>query len=205
MESVAIKGTPRKDLGKKFTKAVRSAGQVPCVIYGGENNIHFSAEVMAFRSLIYTPDFKLAEVEVDGKTYRCILKDIQMHPVTDDLVHLDFLELVPGKTIKLEIPVGAQGIAPGVKQGGKMFQKLRRVKVKTTPESLVEKLMVDVTGVDLGQSVRVRDIEVTEGIEMLSSPGIPVFSVEVPRALRSAAAAADAEAAVAEAEATTEE
>ncbi len=193
MESVAIKGTARTDLGKKGTKAVRNEGQVPCVIYGGENVVHFSAKPFDFRSLIYTPDFKIAEIELDGKTYRCFIKDLQMHPVTDELVHVDFMELVDGQSIKLEIPVRFEGQAPGVKSGGKLSQKVRRVKIKTTPEKLVDSMMVDISSLELGQSVRVRDIKPVDGIEVTSSPGIPVASVEIPRALRSATAAAEQE------------
>ncbi|MEM1323329.1 MAG: 50S ribosomal protein L25/general stress protein Ctc [Bacteroidota bacterium] len=189
MESIAINGTARAAIGKKATKAIRKAGLVPCVIYGGENNVHFTAPVNEFRHLVYTPDFKLAEITVDGNSYKCILKDLQFHPVTDDLMHLDFLLLVDGHSINLELPVRFRGTAPGTKEGGKLMQKLRRVKIKTTPEHLVDELLVDISSLELGQSIRVRDIEHNEGIEIVSAGGTPVGSVEVPRALRSATAA----------------
>lgn len=186
MEFIAIKGKVRSDIGTKAAKSIRHNNEVPCVIYGGDEAIHFTAPVLDFKKLIYTNDFKRVEIEVDGKTYKCILKDMQFHPVTDRLMHLDFLELVAGKTIKVELPVRFKGTAPGVKTGGKLFQKLRTVKVKTTPENLVDELLADISTLNLGQSIRVRDIELGKGMEMLSSPGIPVASVEVPRALRSA-------------------
>ncbi len=203
MESIAIKGNKRTDLGKRAAKLARQTNEVPCVIYGGENVVHFTAPVLDFTKLVYTADFNLVEIEVDGKTYKCILKDMQFHPVTDNLMHIDFLELVDGQAIKVELPVRFKGQAPGVKTGGKLYQKLRTVKIKTTPEHLVDELLVDVSELQLGQSIRVRDIEISKEMEMMTTPGIPVASVEVPRALRSLEAeeeeAAAAEAAAAEA------
>lgn len=193
MESVAIKGKIRSDIGTKAAKLIRQSNEVPCVIYGGEKVVHFTAPVLAFKKVIYTADFKMVEIEVDGKNYKCILKDMQFHPVTDNLLHLDFLELVDGQVIKVNIPVHFKGIAPGVKTGGKLFQKLRTVKIKTTPEHLTDELLVDISQLELGQSIRVRDIELGEGMELMSSPGIPVASVEIPRALRSADAKAEGE------------
>ena len=127
MEFIAIKGKVRSDIGKKAAKAIRHNNEVPCVIYGGEKAIHFAAPAIDFKKLIYTNDFKMVDIEVDGKTYKCILKDMQFHPVTDRLLHLDFLELVDGKPIKVELPVRFKGTAPGVKTGGKLFQKLRKI------------------------------------------------------------------------------
>ena len=192
MKSIAITGNKRTDLGKKATKAVRNIGHVPCVIYGGKDVVHFSAEVSGFKDIIYTPDFKTADISVDGKNYNCIVKTIQFHPVSDEILHIDFLELVKGNKMKVEIPVRFQGIAPGTKAGGKLTQKLRKVKVKTTPEYLTDELFVDVTKLELGQSVKVRDITLVDGMELETSLGIPVATVEVPRALRSAQAGADA-------------
>ncbi|MEM9918016.1 MAG: 50S ribosomal protein L25/general stress protein Ctc [Bacteroidota bacterium] len=193
MESVAITGAVRQELGKKSSKAVRRNQHVPCVIYGGEKVLHFSAHKNDFKTLIYTPDFKIAKISVDDGNFDCIVKDIQFHPLTDEIEHIDFVQLVPEKKIKLEIPVRFKGQAPGVKEGGKMVQKMRRVKVKTTLESLVDSLYVDVSGMGLGQSVRVRDIEVSGDMEIMSSMGTPVASIEIPRALRSAEAAKAAE------------
>ena len=186
MKSIAITGNKRTDLGKKASKAVRIEGNVPCVIYGGENVVHFSAETKSFKDLVYTPDFKTAQVSVDGNDYNCIVKSIQFHPVTDEIQHVDFLELINGAKMKVEIPIRFKGVAPGTRAGGKLTQKLRRVKVKTTPEHLLDELFVDVAKLQLGQSVKVRDIILGEGMELETSSGIPVASVEVPRALRSA-------------------
>lgn len=188
MKSIVIEGNLRSDLGKKAAKAVRRDGNVPCVIYGGSENQHFTAPRLAFRDLIYTRDFYLADVKLNGASVQCIVKSVDFHPVTDELWHIDFLELVPGKAFKVELPVRFKGVAPGVKSGGSLIQKVRKVKVKTTLENMVEEVFLDISELDLGDSIRVRDIQLAEGMELLNAPGIPVASVEIPRALKSAAA-----------------
>jgi len=202
MQSVAITGTARTVLGKKAVKAVRSEGHIPCNVYGGKENIHFSAPVNDFKSLLYTPDFKVAEITVNGSVHKAIVKEIQAHPVTDQILHIDFVELVPDKTLKAQIPLRLVGQSEGARTGGAVIQKIRHAKVKTTPENLVDVLEVDITGLELGDSARVRDIKPVDGLEVLNNPSSPVVSIEVPRALRSlqadeaaeAAAAAEAEA-----------
>lgn len=190
MQTVAIEGKLRSEFGKKASKAIRREGLVPCVAYGKDKVIHFSAEPKAFKSLIYTPDFKVAELTIDGETHRAIIKDSQFHPVTDALLHLDFLLLIEGNTLVTDIPVRTKGIAPGVRLGGKLMQTTRRLKIKTTPENLIDHLTVDISTLGLGKSVRVRDVEGVDGIEIMTSPGIPLVAVEIPRALRSAQTAA---------------
>lgn len=194
METVAINGTQKTANGKKAAKAIRRTGAVPCVIYGGAKEVHFTAQEIAFKSLIFSSDFKLAEITVDNNSYKCILKDAQFHPVKDNLMHVDFLELKPNHPVKLEIPVRFKGVSPGVKSGGKLMQKLRKLKIKTTPEKLIDEVTFDISALELGASIRVRDLEAIEGIEVMNSPGIPVASVEIPRALRSAEAAKEEEA-----------
>jgi large subunit ribosomal protein L25 len=186
MEVVAVKGTLRDSLGKGGAKSVRKTGLVPGIIYGSETTIHVSVSPKELKPLIYTPEFKVANVDVDGKNYRCIIKDTQFHPQTDELLHIDLLHLEEGKTVKVEVPIRITGQAPGVKIGGKLYQKLRRAKIKTAVENLVDSMSIDVSELELGFSVRVKDIVAVEGIEIMNSPGIPVASVEVPRALRSA-------------------
>lgn len=193
MNSVVVNGTLREATGKKATKAVRKAGQVPCVIYGGKENIHFSAEAIAFRDLVYTPNFNLAEINVDGNTYKCIIKASVFHPVTDIISHVDFLMIGDDRKFKVELPIRFVGVAPGVKAGGKIVQKLRRVKVKTTLGALTDSLTADISELELGSSIRVRDINLPEGMEIMNPMAIPIASVEVPRALKSAQAAAEGE------------
>lgn len=193
MKTIALTGTPRTDLGKKSTKALRNEGLVPCVLYGGEKNLHFSLTPKALRDLIYTNEFRVAELEVEGAKYRAIIKTVQFHPVTDVIQHVDLLELVDGQSVKAEIPIKLVGAAKGVKVGGVLMQKIRKVKVKTTPDKLSSFIEVDVAHLMLGKSIRVREIQVGEGIEIMNSGGIPLASVEVPRALRSSEAKEAAE------------
>ena len=193
MEILAVTGQTRTDLSKGATSAARREGNIPAVLYGGDEVIHFTTTKKQVKNLIYTPDFKLVEITVEGKTHRAILKDVQFHPVTDDILHIDFLRLIEDHPIKVSLPVRFKGIAVGVKSGGKLQQNLRRVKVKTTPDKLIDQIVVDVTTIEMGQSVRVRDIQVKEGIEILSPASQPLATIEVPRVLRSATSAAEKE------------
>lgn len=190
MKTITVEGQLRKEVGKKATKAIRSAHGVPCVLYGSDQNVHFSAGQKAVKPLIYTPDFQKAAIQVEGKTYTAIVKDLQFHPVTDELLHLDFQELVEGRKVLVELPVRLVGLAKGVRAGGKLLQKMRTVKVKTLPKYLVSEIVVNVDDLELGRSVRVRDIDLG-GVEFVTPEATPIASVEITRALRSAAAAAE--------------
>ncbi|MEM1215843.1 MAG: 50S ribosomal protein L25, partial [Bacteroidota bacterium] len=159
------------------------------VLYSKDGVKHFTTTHNAVKTLIFTPEFKVAEVDLDGQKHRCIVKDIQWHPVTDEILHLDFLSLIDGHPVKVEVPVRFVGTAPGIRAGGKIQQAVRRIKIKTTPEKIVSELTLDISGLELGQSIRVRDIEPMEGVEIMNPPGTPVGTIEIPRALRSAAAA----------------
>ncbi len=192
MQVVNIKGELRTDLGKKGAKATRDNGQIPCVLYGGKEVVHFSTTLNEIRNLIYTPDFKVAQIEVDGKPFRCIVKEKQFHPVNDQIIHLDFLRLEEGHPVKVNVPVRFKGTSPGVKSGGKLIQNVRTVKIKALPENIVDELTVDISSLELGQSIRVRDVNPGEGVEVITAPGVPIATVEIPRALRSAQQAAAA-------------
>ena len=192
MEIVELTAEARTEVGKKGSKAIRNAKMIPCVIYGGDKVVHFSTTLNDIRGLVYTPEFKVAMVTVGSESFRCIVKDVQFHPLTDDILHMDFLQLVDGKSVKVEVPVRFTGTSPGIKSGGSLVQKLRRVKIKTVPEKLVDQLTLDISNLELGHSIRVRDIESLEGVEILNPPANPVASVEIPRALRSATAAEEA-------------
>lgn len=183
MKSIALAGTLRTDNGKKAANHLRKAGEVPCNLYGGDGNVTFSAPYKSFTHIVYSPDFFQVEIQVDGKSYNALVKDIQFHPVSDKILHVDFLALVPGKTVIADIPVVLVGQSAGVKAGGKLVQKLRKVKVKATPENLVEKIEVNVDSLKLGKSIKVKNIK-TGGLEILNPGPVPVASVEIPRALR---------------------
>lgn len=190
MLALQIKGDLRSGTGKRAAKAARREGLVPCELYGVKENIHFVVTPQSLKDLVYTPEFHVAELEIDGKKHRCIMKAIQFHPVSEEILHVDFLKLEEGRKIKVEVPIHFSGMAPGVKAGGKLTQKLHRVSIKTTPANLIEDVTVDVSKLRLGQSVRIRDIKVGEGIEILNNPSIPIGSVAIPRALKSAGAGA---------------
>lgn len=197
MKSVKIEGKSRSDYGKKATRQLRSEGNVPAVIYGGTETIHFSAPIPAFRTLVYTPDFQLAEITVDGKTYKTILKDLQFDVVTDELNHIDFLELVEDRKVIADLPLRFNGQSEGVKAGGRLEIKMKSLKVRTLPKYLKEAIDVNIEKLELHGNIRVEDV-VAENMEVLNSPRIPVASVVTTRALRQAdteAAAATAAAA----------
>lgn len=185
MNTIALKGTLRKDTGKKATNNLREEGFVPCNLYGGKENVNFSAPYNDFTKLIYTPDFFKVEIEVEGNKYEAVIREVQFHPVTDKITHVDFLELIPGRAITVDIPVELTGLAKGVKNGGKLILKTRKIRIKSTPENMVDLIKVDVTKLALGKSIKVAAIE-ADGFEILTSASIPVASVITPRAMRSA-------------------
>lgn len=188
MEVIKISAESRENV-KNSGSVARKAGKVPGVLYGGGENHTFVTNKRDLKPLIYTPDFKLAELEVGGKTHKAIIKDLQFHPVTDELMHVDLLKLVDGHTVKLEVPVKFTGTSPGVKSGGKLIQQMRRIKIKTTPENIVDHLELDISELELGSAIRVRDIKLAEGVEIMNNGATPVATVEIPRVLKSAATA----------------
>ncbi|MBK9582969.1 MAG: 50S ribosomal protein L25 [Saprospiraceae bacterium] len=190
MTSVEIQGNTRSEFGKKGSKVDRNNGNIPAVMYGGNDVIHFTVTPAAVKHLIYTPDFKLADLEIDGKHYRAILKSVQFHPVTDQILHIDFLRLIDKTPIKVDIPLRFKGVSPGVKVGGKLIQQLRKIKIKTTPEFLVDELKADISKLELGQALRVREVIIPNGVEIINNPATPVALIEIPRALKAAAALA---------------
>jgi large subunit ribosomal protein L25 len=189
MISLEIQGTRRAQFGKKGSKTDRKNGNVPAVLYGGGEVVHFTVTPASVKHLIYTPDFKIADLMIDGTHYRAILKQSQFHPVTDELLHIDFLRLIEKKPVKVEVPLRFKGVSPGVKVGGKLIQQIRKIKIKTTPEFLVDELKADISKLDLGQALRVREVIVPEGVEIINNGATPVALIEIPRALKAAAAA----------------
>jgi large subunit ribosomal protein L25 len=193
MKTITIEGQLRSDSGKKATRQLRSEEQVPCVIYGGADTISFSAPLKAFQELVYTPDFQLADIKVGGKTYNCILKDIQFDVVTDELAHIDFMELVQDKKVVATLPLKMVGQSVGVKAGGKLVVKMKALKVKTLPKYLRENIEVNIDNLDLNQNIRVEDVK-DENFEILNSPRIPIASVVMTRQLRQEEASGDKDA-----------
>ena len=183
MKTITIEGQLRTGFGKTATRQLRSQELVPGVIYGGEQEINFYAPATAFKTLVYTPSFQLAEVKVDGKTYRTILKDLQFDKVNDHLIHVDLLELVEDKKVIADIPLKFVGTATGVKDGGKLITKMKSLKVKTLPKYLKEQIEVNVDNLELNGNIRVEDVKV-DHYEILNSPRIPVASVVLTRQLK---------------------
>src|SRR6056297_1369997 len=187
MEVIQVKGEIRKDLGKKATKALRREGLIPCNLYGKSTSLHFSANPIDFKDLIYTPDFKKVEVEVDGEVYRCILKKVDFHPVTDEILHIDLLKLVEDRKVRVQIPVHLHGTAPGVTDGGRLVKTLRKVEIKTTPKHLINELFIDISKMGMGDTVRVKDIGEDASFEIVNHPSIPIASIQVPRTIKTVA------------------
>lgn len=186
MEIVTIKAQVRQAAGKEGARQLRREGLVPVNMYksGGGEAIQFSVPAPAFRSLVFTSKFRLAEVNLDGATYKCILKDVQFHPVTDEVMHVDLLQLVDGVKFKATVPLRFVGQAPGVKAGGKFLPTLRQVNILTTPDKIVDEVHADISSMELGSTIRVRDIQPQEGVEITNSGAVPIASIEIPRALR---------------------
>ena len=188
MKTITIEGQLRTEIGKQATRQLRSEEKVPGVIYGGAKEVNFSAPLTSFKTLVYTPDFQLADVSVEGKSYRCILKDLQFDKVSDELIHADFLELVEDKKVIATIPIKFTGAAKGVKDGGKLITKMKALKIKTYPRFLKENIEVDLTELELNGNVRVEDVK-ADNYEILNSPRIPIASIVLTRQLKQEEAA----------------
>jgi large subunit ribosomal protein L25 len=189
MKTITIEGQLRTEHGKSAARQLRSQELVPGVIYGGAQEINFAAPAKALRQLVYTPNFQFAEVSIDGKTYRTILKDLQFDKVSDELIHVDLLELVEDKKVIATIPLKFTGAAAGVKAGGRLVPKMKALKVKTFPKHLRSQIEVPVDALEIGENLRVEDVK-DPNYEIVNSPRIPIVSVVTTRALRQEEAAA---------------
>jgi large subunit ribosomal protein L25 len=183
MKTLEIIGFKRANLGKQESKKLREESNVPCVLYGGKEQIHFHAPMFLFRDLVYTPNVHKVKLTVEGKSYDCILQDVQFHPVNEMLVHADFLELQEDKPVKMDIPVSFKGQAPGVLKGGKLIPKLKKVTVKALPKNLPDTIEIDVSTLELNKSIKVGDVK-TDKYTILNAKTNPIVSVQVPRALK---------------------
>jgi len=180
MKSIAIAGSLRATDKKNSAKQVRNAGSIPCILYGGEEVVHFAAPELSFKHLVYTPHAKTVDLNIDGKEYKAIMKDIQFHPVTDKILHIDFLQLHDEKPVEMDIPVKLTGSSIGVKEGGRLILKLRNLRVKSLPSLLPDKIVIAIDDISIGKAVRVQDIKM-EGVEMLDAPNNIIVTVKVTR------------------------
>jgi large subunit ribosomal protein L25 len=183
METVEIIGYKRANLGKKASKDLRLEAMVPCVLYGGTEQVHFYSPMILFRPLLYTQNVYKVKLNIEGDIYLAVIQDSQFHAVSEVMLHVDFLLLNEDKQVKVEVPVRFVGNATGVSKGGKLVQKLSKVKVKAFPKDLPAYVELDVTELDLGKSLRVSDIA-AQNFQILNIPAVPVASVSVPRALK---------------------
>lgn len=189
MKTFELKGEVRTDLGKKSSKAARVGESVPCVLYGGAENVHFTSAASDLRKLIYSPDVFVVELEVAGKKCNAVMKALQFHPVTDKVLHIDFLQVTETKPVVVEIPVKLEGLAEGVKAGGKLALEMRKLRVKGLYTNIPERIVIDVTSLGLGKSIQVGSVSV-ENLEILNAKNAVVAQVKLTRAARGAAAAA---------------
>lgn len=185
MKSIAISGSPRENVGKRDAKELRYQGLVPAVLYGGATQTHFAVSAADLRAVIYTPVVHFIDIEVAGKKTQAIIKDAQFHPLTEQLLHVDFLELDQNKPVTIEIPVKLTGTSPGVKVGGKLVQKLRKLRVKALPKDHLDNIEVSIEELEVGKSVRVSDIKV-ENLTITNAQEDTIVSVTTSRALRQA-------------------
>lgn len=186
MKSITIKGSERESVGKVATKAIRNAGAVPCVLYGGGQPVHFSAEEKAFKSLVYTPNAHTVVIDLGAKKYNAVLQDLQVHPVSDKILHIDFFELKDDKEITMEVPVKVVGVSPGVLLGGVLRLNQRRLKVKALPKNLPDFVEANISELEMGNKLYVTKLT-TDNFKLLHPDNTVVAQVKISRAAMKAA------------------
>ncbi|MBQ7163201.1 MAG: 50S ribosomal protein L25/general stress protein Ctc [Bacteroidales bacterium] len=196
MKTIELNAAPRADFGKKASKGIRKSGSIPCVMYGGkygeDKALHFQIKEEDLRGLLYTPNVYLVNLSLKGKTYKAILKEVQFHPVKDTPLHLDFLEVFDDKPIVVELPVKLNGLAAGVRSGGKLSLDMRKLRVKGLYKDVPECLNIDVTSLELGKTIQVGGLHF-DNLEMMNAKNAVVCAVKLTRAARGAADQAEAE------------
>ena len=182
MKQVSLSGSLRGNVGKKDAKAMRVAGKVPCVIYGGKEQLHFSVDETAFKPILFTPNSYLINVKIGEKEYMTVLQDMQSHPVSDRILHADFLELTPGKPVTISVPIRITGVSPGVLGGGKLVKKMRKLKIKALIEHLPDDIEVSISKLKLNQAIKVSNMKL-KNVEFLDVKSSLVVSVITARVI----------------------
>jgi large subunit ribosomal protein L25 len=185
MKSIAISGSPRENVGKRDAKELRYQGLVPAVLYGGENQYHIAVSAADLRGLVYSPDAQFVELDIAGKKYKAIAQEIQFHPLNEQVVHIDFLQLFDDKVVSMNIPIKLTGVSPGVRAGGKLTQKLRTLGVKALPNDMPQVIEVKIGHLEVGKSVRVEEVKIDK-VRILNNADDTIVSVVMSRALRQA-------------------
>jgi large subunit ribosomal protein L25 len=180
MKKVSLSGSVRKNVGKKDAKLMRREGLVPSVVYGNKEQVHFSVKENDINKIVITPNVYMIDLDVDGRKAQAILKDVQIHPVTDKVLHADFQEVIEGKKVKVDIPVNISGLAVGVKNGGKLVQNFRRLTAEALADNLPDTIDIDVTKVKIGGKVRVGEVDI-EGVSFLNPESAVVVAVQMAR------------------------
>jgi len=183
MKTFELKGSKRESTGKKAAKAYRSESLIPCVLYGGDEVVHFTVTKEGIRKLIYTPEVFTVNLSIDGKEYAAILKDTQYHPVSDALLHADFMQIFGDKPVVLEIPLVLEGLAQGVKDGGKLSMNMRKLKVKGLYKNFPEKLVINIENLGLGKTIQVGDLNF-DNLELMNAKNNVIAAVKITRAAR---------------------
>ncbi|WP_339839776.1 50S ribosomal protein L25/general stress protein Ctc [uncultured Flavobacterium sp.] len=186
MKSITIEGQERESVGKKATKALRDAGMVPCVIYGGDQPVHFAADERAFKGLVYTPNAHTVAIDLAGKKINAILQDIQFHPVTDKILHIDFFQLLEDREVVMEVPVKVVGKSPGVMGGGVLRLAQRRLKVKALPKNLPDFITADITPLEMGNKLYITKLA-SDNFKFMHPDNTVVCQVRISRAAMKAA------------------
>ncbi|RTY90882.1 50S ribosomal protein L25/general stress protein Ctc [Flavobacterium sp. GT3R68] len=186
MKSITIKGSERESVGKVATKALRNAGAVPCVLYGGDQPVHFSAEEKAFKTLVYTPNAHTVAIDLGKKTYNAVLQDVQVHPVSDKILHIDFFELDEKKEITMEVPVKITGTSPGVLLGGDLRLNQRRLKVRALPKNLPDFVEANISELQMGNKLYVTKVA-TDNFKLMHPDNTVIAQVKISRAAMKAA------------------
>lgn len=203
MKTIEIAGFKRETTGKKEAQKLRAEDKVPCVLYGGKEPIHFGVSAKDLKKLLYTPNAYLVNLNIDGTVSCAIIQDSQFHPVEDQILHVDFLQVSEDKPVKIEIPVKVEGYAKGMRKGGKMKLNLRRLRVKAFAKDLPDYIPVNIEDLDLAQSVRVSELSM-DNIEFLNAKSIPVVSVDITRVAKAASSTTEEGEAEGETEIKTE-
>jgi len=184
MKKTEIVGYNRANLGRQASQELRGQGMVPCVLYGGTDQVSFYAPAYLFRDLLFTPDVYEVSINIEGKIYTGILQDSQYHPTNDQIIHADFLEITPDKVIKVEVPIKLDGPSEGQKKGGKLVQKMQKLRLQGPAKNIPDYINVDIKDLDLGKSIKVASIAEIEGVKILDSASNPVAIISIPRSLR---------------------
>ena len=180
MKTLTLTGSPRKTIGRTNANSLRREGKVPCVLYGGKDIVHFEAIEKDFKHLVYTPDIHMIKLDVGGKQVDAIMQDIQFHPISDKIMHVDFLEVIGDKPVIMEIPIKMVGTSVGVKEGGKLLKKLSRIRVKASISKIPGTIDLNIEPLKIGDYIRIKDLKY-EGVTFLHEPNVTIVAVKVTR------------------------